>query len=122
MSDHLSTVEQLRHQLAVFASQDYRMSLPSMQAITEIAYVMARDNTNIVPQSELVAALPATHASVSRAITYWSTHSARSVIGKGFVQTSQNIENRRHTDLRLTPKGGMFVRSLFSNAVAHNRE
>lgn len=112
----LKQIDTLRQQLAVFASQDPRMSLPSMMAIVEAAYLMARDGTNTAPQSEIVAELPITHASVSRAVTYWSTHSTHSVVGKGLIQTSQNLENRKFTDLRFTSKGAMFVRSLFSQS------
>lgn len=111
----LVEIDTLRRQLTQFATVDYRMSLPSMMAIIEAAYIMARDNTNTAPQSALVEALPITHASVSRSVTYWSQHTSGGVVGKGFINTSQNVENRRHTDLRFTPKGGMFVRSLFSS-------
>lgn len=111
----LREIDTLRRQLATFATIDYRISLPSMMAIVETAYLMARDETNTARQSDLVDTLPITHASVSRAVTYWSQHSASGVVGKGFIQTSQNLDNRRFTDLRFTPKGGMFVRSLFSS-------
>jgi len=111
----LVEIDTLRRQLTTFATVDYRMSLPSMMAIIEVAYVMANENTNTAPQSALVKALPITHASVSRSVTYWSQHTSGGVVGKGFINTSQNIDNRRNTDLRFTPKGGMFVRTLFSS-------
>ena len=115
----LREIDTLRRQLATFATVEYRMSLPSMMAIVEAAYVMARDDTNTAGQRELVETLPITHASVSRAVTYWSQHSASGVTGKGFIHTSQNLDNRRFTDLRFSPKGAMFV--LCSHLVGRPR-
>ena len=63
--DMLKQIDTLRQQLAVFASQDPRMSLPSMMAIVEAAYIMARDGTNLAPQSEIVTELPIIDGSVS---------------------------------------------------------
>lgn len=113
--ERLQQIETLRRQLATFSTIDPKISNVSMQAMVEVAYIMAEQDTNTVKQSSLVDALPVTHASVSRAVTYWSDHKYQGSTGHGLLQTSQDPENRRFTLLRLSPRGSMFVRSLFSS-------
>tara|TARA_E500000178_G_C16928905_1_gene710771 strand:+ start:337 stop:693 length:357 start_codon:yes stop_codon:yes gene_type:complete len=113
MKERLANIETLRRQLATFSTIDPTMSIVSMQTLTEVLWRMAEDDTNIVKQADVVHELPVTHASVSRAVTYWSEHKLNGKDGKGFLLTSQDPENRRYTLLRLSGRGSMFSRSLF---------
>ena len=103
-------VQTLIAQLNAFAVADAYMSLPQVVTFVRVLELLADSDDRWVHQRDISAGVPVTQPSVSRSLTYWSKFGDRD---HGFLELSQDPQDRRQGIVSLTPKGSAFARSVF---------